>query len=170
MSILRAPASKAITALRSTAFPVPAAVAPNTSNVMYSLLGVGDTTGALAVAQRVAQRNPDAPLEARFFAAHFRGDMARAIALADSAARMSARAWRRHLAYLAVGDIAAARVAIDTLRLEDAAAYVPNAVLNLGLTELALGGDRAAIARHFSMWSAGWPLQRKSTSHRISSR
>ena len=125
----------------------PAAVAPNTSNVMYSLLGVGDTAGALEVAERVAQRNPDARIEARFYAAYFRGDDARALGLADSTARVSARAWRRHMAHLARGDVAAARVAIDTLRLEDAAAYVPNAILNLGLTELALGEDGASVAR-----------------------
>jgi tetratricopeptide (TPR) repeat protein len=124
----------------------PAAVAPNTNNVMYSLLGVGDTTGALDVAQRVALRNPDAQLEARFFAAHYRGDIPRALALADSASRSSARAWRRHLAHLANGDIAAAHVAIDSLRREDLAAFVPNALLNLALTELALGHDRALAA------------------------
>ena len=126
----------------------PAAVTPNTNNVMYSLLGVGDTTGALAVAQRVAQRNPHALLEARFFAAHYRGDIARALSLADSASRVSARAWLRHLAHLARGDVAAARMAIDTLRLEDNAAFVPNALLNLGWTELALGHDRAGAASY----------------------
>lgn len=126
----------------------PAAVAPNTNNVMYSLLGVGDTTGALAVAQRVAQRNPYALLEARFFAAHYRGDIAQALTLADSASRVSARAWLRHLAHLARGDVAAARAAIDTLRLEDAAAFIPNALLNLGVTELALGHDRGGAASY----------------------
>lgn len=124
----------------------PAAVAPNTNNVMYSLLGVGDTTGALNVARRVAPRNPDAPLEARFFAAHYRGDIPRALALADSAQRVSARAWRRSLALLAMGDVDAARVAIDSIRMEDLAAFLPNAVLNLGLTELALGHDPALAA------------------------
>jgi DNA-binding SARP family transcriptional activator/tetratricopeptide (TPR) repeat protein len=124
----------------------PAAVAPNTNNAMYSLLGVGDTTGALDVAQRVAARNPDAQLEARFFAAHYRGDIPRALALADSAKRMTARVWRRSLALMAKGDVAAARVAIDSLRQEDMAAFLPNALLNLALTELALGHDRTAAA------------------------
>lgn len=126
----------------------PAAVAPNTNNVMYSLLGVGDTAGALDVAQRVAARNPDAPLEARFFAAHYRGDIPRAITLADSTHLMMSRAWRRSLAYMARGDIAAARVAIDSMRLEDRSAVLPNAVLNLGLTELALGMGRAGAASY----------------------
>lgn len=133
----------------------PAAVAPNTNNVMYSLLGVGDTTGALDVARRVAQRNPDAQLEARFFAAHYRGDIPGALALADSAKRVTARAWRRSLALMAKGDIAGARAAIDTIRMEAAAAFLPNAVLNLALTQLALGDDpglAASSAREALDW------------------
>jgi DNA-binding SARP family transcriptional activator/tetratricopeptide (TPR) repeat protein len=126
----------------------PAAVAPNTNNAMYSLLGVGDTSGALDIAQRVASRNPDAQLEARFFAAHYRGDIQRAIALADSTHMMMSRAWRRSLAYMAHGDVAAARVAIDSMRLEDRSAVLPNALLNLGLTELALGMGRTGAASY----------------------
>ncbi len=124
----------------------PTALVPNTNNAIYSLLGVGDTVGAMAIAQRVAQRNPDAVLEVQFIAAHSRGDMARALVLADSFSDATARAWRRHFAYLALAEMPAARTAIDTLRLQNGMAFVPNAVLNLGLTELALGHDRAVAA------------------------
>ncbi len=124
----------------------PTALVPNTNNAIYSLLGVGDTVGAMAIAQRVAQRNPDALLEVQFIAAHSRGDMARALIVADSFSDATARAWRRHLASLALADLPAASVAIDTMRLKNNMAFVPNAVLNLGLTELALGHDRAVAA------------------------
>ena len=124
----------------------PTAVAPHTNNAMYSWLGVGDTTSALDVAQRVAQRSPGTLLEARFFAAHYRGDVNAALALADSASSVTARAWMRQLAHLARGDTAAARAALDSIRKEDAAQFLPNALMNQGWTELALGGNPASAA------------------------
>jgi DNA-binding SARP family transcriptional activator/tetratricopeptide (TPR) repeat protein len=126
----------------------PAAVAPNTNNAMYSLLGVGDTIGALAVARRVAPRNFAALSEARFFAAHYRGDMTEALRLADSATTPSARAFRRHLALLGRGDLAATKVQLDSMRKEDQAQILPNALLNQGWTELAVGRDTASAARY----------------------
>ncbi|MGQ0639596.1 MAG: BTAD domain-containing putative transcriptional regulator [Gemmatimonadaceae bacterium] len=125
----------------------PLAVAPHTSNMMYSFLGVGDTAAALAVAERVAPRNPDAPHEARFYAALYRGDITSALAHADSCQGLISRAWRRSQAHSARGDVAAAKVSIDTLKLQDRTAALPNALLNLGLTELALG-DRASAAAY----------------------
>ncbi|MGQ0539177.1 MAG: BTAD domain-containing putative transcriptional regulator, partial [Gemmatimonadaceae bacterium] len=133
----------------------PAAVAPNTNNAMYSWLGVGDTTSALAVAQRVAQRSPEALIEARFFAAHFRGDMTAALALAESTKTVTARAWRRQLAHLGRGDLAAARLALDTIRLNDEAQFPPNAMVNQGLTELALGGA-PTIAAGYAREALDW--------------
>lgn len=126
----------------------PAAVVPNTNNAMYSWLGVGDTTSALAVAQRVAPRNPGALLEARFFAAHYRGDVNAALVLADSTTSVMARSWRRQLAHLARGDVAAARAALDSIRREDFAQFLPNALVNQGWTELALGADPASVTRY----------------------
>ncbi|MDP9179742.1 MAG: hypothetical protein M3O61_18880, partial [Gemmatimonadota bacterium] len=126
----------------------PAAVVPNTNNALYSWLAVGDTANALVVAERVATRNPEAPLEARFYAALQRRDLTAALALADSSSVMSTRAWRRQVAHLARGDVAGARANLDSLRAADMAQYVPRALVNEGWVELALAGDRGAGARY----------------------
>jgi DNA-binding SARP family transcriptional activator len=121
---------------------------PNVNNAMYSYLAVGDTAAALAIGRRVADRFPEALLEARFFSALFRGDLAAARALADSSSRASPRAWRRHLAHLARGDLRAGRAEIDSLLADNSAQYAPNAMINQGWSELDLRGDSAAAARY----------------------
>jgi len=137
----------------------PAAVAPNTNNVMYSLLGVGDTLGAMAVSQRVAARNPDAALEARFYTALFRGDTAGSVRLAHSTEGIPHRHFRQHEAYLTAGNLTAARIALDSLLPHDRMAYVPNALLSQGLMELTLGGDRGA-ARRYAQQALDWVRRR----------
>ena len=126
----------------------PTAVVPNTNNAMYSWLAVGDTASAIAVAERVAARNPEALLEARFYAALQRGDLIAAPALADRSAVRSSRSWRRQLAHLAQHDIAGARADLDTLRVANQAQFVPRALLNEGRVELALSGNRDAARRY----------------------
>lgn len=126
----------------------PAAVAPNTNNAMYSWLAVGDTASALALATRVTARNREASLEARFYAALERNALDAALALADSAALLSSRTWRRQLAFLARRDIASARANLDTLRAADHAQFKPRALLNEGWVELALRGDRDAAGKY----------------------
>ncbi|HYN80483.1 MAG TPA: hypothetical protein VES88_03205 [Gemmatimonadaceae bacterium] len=126
----------------------PAAVVPNTNNAMYSWLAVGDTANALAVAARVAGRNPGASVEARFYAALQRRDLATALTLADSLSLISLRASRRQLAHLARGDIAGARANLDSLRADDMAQFLPRALVNEGWVELALAGDRDASGRY----------------------
>ncbi|MEW5915576.1 MAG: BTAD domain-containing putative transcriptional regulator, partial [Gemmatimonadota bacterium] len=126
----------------------PAAVAPNTNNAMYSLFGVGDTTGALAVAQRVAERNPDAVTEARFVAAAFRGDAAAVLQEALKTRSPFSRHWRLHHAYLIGGDLARARVALDSILKDNRVQFPPNALLNQGYVELALGENAAGASRY----------------------
>ncbi|MFN2397731.1 MAG: BTAD domain-containing putative transcriptional regulator [Gemmatimonadaceae bacterium] len=126
----------------------PGAFFPNAYNAIYSWLAVGDTASALMMADRIAARYPDAPLEARYFAALFRGDLTSALALADSCRPRPNRRWRLHLVHLARGDIAASRATLDSIRADNAVQYSPNALLNQGWTELALGGDPAMPARY----------------------
>ena len=126
----------------------PGSLLPNVNNAMYSYLAVGDTAAALAIGRRVAERFPEALLEARFFSALFGGDLAEAGALADSSSRASSRAWRRQLAHLARGDLRAGRAEIDSLLANNSAQYAPNAMINQGWSELDLRGDSAAAARY----------------------
>jgi tetratricopeptide (TPR) repeat protein len=130
------------------------AVAPNTNNAMYSWLAVGDTTSALLLAERVAARNPEAVVEARFYAALFREDLPAALAWADSGTVLMSRQFRRQLAHLASGNLASAAAAMDTMRANDRAQFVPRALINQGWTESALGGDLAArvYAREALAW------------------
>ncbi len=126
----------------------PASVVPNTNNAIYSWLAVGDTASALTLAARVSARNPEASAEAGFYAALERRDFAHALALADSSSHVSVRAWRRQLAHLTGGNVAGARAALDTLRANDRAQFVPRALINQGWMELALTGDREAAKRN----------------------
>ncbi len=137
----------------------PGAVVPNTNNAIYSWLAVGDTASALALAARVSDRNPEAHAEAGFHAALERRDIARALALADSSSLVSVRAWRRQLAHLTGGNIAGGRAALDSLRAEDRAQFLPRALLSQGWMELALGGDRAA-ARQRAREALAWLRKR----------
>ncbi len=133
----------------------PAAVVPNINNAMYSWLAVGDTASALAVARRVGSRNSEALPEALFYAALQRGDLNAALALADSSALLSSRAWRRQQALLARGDVAGARINLDSLSVADQAQFKPRALLVEGWAELALNGDRGA-ARHYARETLAW--------------
>jgi DNA-binding SARP family transcriptional activator len=126
----------------------PAALVPNTNNAMYSWLAVGDTAGALALAERIADRHPGALREARFFAALFRGDATAALGLANAEPGLSGRANRQQLAYLSQRDVDRGRLAVDSLRVEDAAQFVPRALLNQGWAEHVLRGDRQAARRY----------------------
>ncbi len=125
----------------------PGAILPNITNAMYSWLSVGDTASALEIAQRVAGGYPAALVEARYYAALYR-DPAAAIAWADSASLDYSRHWRRHMAQVAVGNVAGARVTLDSILKDDAAQMPPNALLNQGLVELVVGGGKPAAARH----------------------
>lgn len=137
----------------------PAAVAPNTNNAMYSWLAVGDTANALALARRVSSRNREALPEALFYAALQRRDLEAALALADQSALLSSRAWRRQQALLARGDVAAARINLDSLRVADQAQFKPRALLAEGWAELALNGDRSA-ARGYARETLAWLANR----------
>ncbi|MGQ0766004.1 MAG: BTAD domain-containing putative transcriptional regulator [Gemmatimonadota bacterium] len=140
----------------------PGAVFPNAHNAIYSWLGIGDTLRALAMGTRIEGRAPDAPIETRFYAALFRGDTAAAVALGESTVAPMSRYWRRHQASLARGDRGAARLALDSLVSRPVEmAFVPNALLNQGLLELALDDDRAraaGLARQTLEWVRGRDL------------
>ncbi|MGH7677156.1 MAG: BTAD domain-containing putative transcriptional regulator [Gemmatimonadaceae bacterium] len=121
----------------------PGAILPNVINALYSWLSVGDTASALAVARRVAPRYPDALIEAQFYTALYR-DPTAALAWADSTSVVAARHWRRHLSLVAQGNVPRARAALDSVLADSSVQYPPNALLNQGLLELALGDQRAA--------------------------
>jgi hypothetical protein len=111
------------------------------------------------VARQVAARYPGALLEARFFAAHYRGDVSAALTMADSASSITMRNWWRQLAHLARGHTTAAKIALDSLRMEDAAQFLPNALVNQGWTELALGASPASVA-HYGRDALAWVRRR----------
>jgi DNA-binding SARP family transcriptional activator len=136
----------------------PGAVLPNVTNAMYSWLAVGDTAGALAIAQRVADRFPEALIEARYFAALFR-NADDAMPWAERTPLAAARHWRRHLAQISRGDLRNARVTLDSVMMGSHAQQPPNALINQGWAELALQGDRAAAAR-FAREALAWTRRR----------
>lgn len=126
----------------------PSALLPNLTNAMYARLAVHDTGGALAVARRVEDRMPEAIAEARFHAAYARGDLAGARSFAERSPHSSARAWRRHFVSLAQGDLVAARADLDSLRADERAQFLPNALIDHGRMELILRADSAAASRY----------------------
>ncbi|MGH7639024.1 MAG: BTAD domain-containing putative transcriptional regulator [Gemmatimonadaceae bacterium] len=125
----------------------PGSLLPNLSNAIYSWFSVGDTATALEIATRVAQRYPAALIEARFFAALF-GLRADAMAWALRAAHPQSRHYRTHMAQVASGDVAGARVTLDSVLRDSAVQMPPNTLLNQGWLELTLRGDTAAAARY----------------------
>jgi DNA-binding SARP family transcriptional activator len=122
------------------------AMLPNITNAMYSWLAVGDTASAIAIAQRANPRYREALAEARYYAALFR-EPAAAIPWADSTRLDYARHWRRHLAQVARGDLADARITLDSVIADDRAQIAPNAMINQGWAALYLASDSVSATR-----------------------
>jgi len=138
----------------------PGAILPNTNNAMYSWFSVGDTTSALAVGRRVGTRFPEALIEANYYTALYR-DPTVARQWAESTSQVESRHWRRHLADVAMGNIAAARMSLDSVIADDRVQFPPNAILNQGWMELALGGESArASASQYARAALEWTRRR----------
>ena len=127
----------------------PGAILPNTNNAMYSWFSVGDTASALAVGRRVATRFPEALTEANYYTALYR-DPNIARQWAESTRHAESRHWRQHLADVATGNIMAGRATLDSVLADDRVQFPPNAILNQGWLELAIGGDsgRTSASQH----------------------
>jgi tetratricopeptide (TPR) repeat protein len=133
----------------------PNALLPHITNAMYSWLAVGDTSSAIEVADRVAPRYPSARIEARFVTALYRNPR-EALQWADSTVLGGPRHWRRHLAQIAAGDVASSRVTLDSVRKDDQAQILPNALVHQGWLELIAGAGApraASLARDALEWT-----------------
>lgn len=133
----------------------PTAIQPNLTNAIYSWLSVGDTTSALAVATRVARRYPEALIEARYYAALMREPRA-ALQWVDRTTVPASRHFRRHMAQVAMGDVAGSRITLDSVLRDSSVQMPPNSLLNQGWLELTIRGDSAtaaASARRTLAWT-----------------
>lgn len=125
----------------------PGALLPNVTNAMYSWLSVGDTANAQRVGLSVGLRYPAALVEAHYYTALFR-EPAAALAWADSTVPEQTRHWRRHLAQVAMGDVASARTTLDSVIKDGKAQFPPNALLNQAWLELGSGQGQREAARY----------------------
>jgi DNA-binding SARP family transcriptional activator len=136
----------------------PGLLLPHLTNAMYSWLAVGDTTSAIEIAARVAERFPLALVEARFYAALFRNPRD-ALQWADSTSNHRNRHWRRHQAQVGAGDVVGARATLDSIRQDATAQFPPNAMIHQGWLELVAGGG-AATAASLAREALDWTRRR----------
>jgi tetratricopeptide (TPR) repeat protein len=135
----------------------PGAVSPNANNRLYALLAVGDTAAALAATLAMRERAPVQAVEAAFVTALVRGDGEAALRWADSIP-IEARAYRQHIALLALGRIDDAATGLAAVRRERHTAQSYPRALLLQATAIAATSsrERHEAARRLTREALTW--------------